>query len=521
MTLVSFLRRLGLLAVVAALLVLPASASALSFHIVNESGRPANEVFVDIAANGAFEVEGFANDEPRALSEIPNGEVNIAKLVSGRVYVSYGAPVQEKTLSFQSPTRFDWAELTVTPSSTDAANLTAVNQFAIGMRLSTFGAGGEELESTQSTYANTIFDALQGIPGGPESTVRGANGEIVRVLSPDTPGSNYPPLTQYVESMAGQTITLHSAFFHSPFVTSEYTGTFGADGSITLNGRLWEEVLGEEKTVEENPAPTIHFEGQKLIEDIYTGKETPNTLEGAVRRDILVGFTLGLWGGKYGNDALSFCTPHTTFQGTWCPNGFTVPAFAEARATPAAFPAYEQYAGVIHQFTNIYGTPYSDAGEKVQVGLDQERVKTLQLTILPDSPPTPPNDGGSTSGGNSSGGSPKPAPSASSPRPASQVTFKLAKTTKLERGKLAVGQVDCKGACGKVVAQLRPKRGKGVIARETVMVRGPKCALTLKPTKLAGRLLRGKSAVPAKLSVTVTQSGHLPATKTVPLRVTN
>jgi hypothetical protein len=211
MSLLSFLRRLGLLATVAALLALPASASALKLQIVNESGRAANEVFVDIVAPGGAEGDGFVNNHPQALSEISGQEVTIDKLVSGRVYISYGAAVEEG-VPFNSPTRFDWAELTVTPAPEDAANLTAVNQFAIGMRLTTLGGAGEELESVGSTYANTIFDALQQIPGGPESTVRGANGEILRVLSPDTTGSAYPPLTAYVESMAGETITLHTAF---------------------------------------------------------------------------------------------------------------------------------------------------------------------------------------------------------------------------------------------------------------------------------------------------------------------
>lgn len=518
MSFVSFLRRLGLVAtMVAALLVLPASASALDLHIVNESGRPSSEVFVDIAANGAFDVPGFANDSPRRLSEIPNGEVAIEQLVSGRVYVSYGAPAQEG-VTFQSPTRFDWAELTVTPSSTDAANLTAVNQFAIGMRLTTLGAGGEQLETVGSTYANSIFDALQGIPGGPESTVRGASGEIIRVLSPDNPGSAYPPLTEYVHSMAGQTITLHTAYFSTPFVTSEYTGTFEADGSISLTGI--EKVEGVP-----GAAPPIHLEGQKLIEEIYTGGETPNDLQGAVRRDILAAFSLGLWGGRYGNDALSFCTdPNTTFQGTWCPNGFNVPAFAEARTTPAPFPAYEQYAAVINQFSDIYGNPYSDAAKKVQVALDQPHVKTLQLSILPDAPPTPAPSTGSGSTNAPTG--PGPATStmrqtkATGPRPPlSQVTFKLPKEAELLRGKLKVGRLACDGACGKVVAALQPKRGKFVIAREAVTIGKPTGVVVLKPTKAGKRLLEGNGPLATKLTVTVTQPGHSPARKQAPLRV--
>jgi hypothetical protein len=519
---------------VLAALVLPASASALGLHIVNESGRPDNEVFVDITG-ATFELENPAfehieNNKPVALSEIPGGNVAINKLDSGRVYISYGAPVHGNE-SLASPIRFDWAEMTVTPKPEDAANLTAVNQFGIGMKLTTLGAGGEELESVGSTYANTIFDALQQIPGGPQSTVRGANGEILRVLSPDNPGSVYPLLTEYVHSMAGQTITLHSAFFSEPFITSVYSGTFEADGSITLTGTEKVEVLpkkGEKNPEEakEHAASPIHFDGQDLIEEIYTGAGTPNNLEGAVRRDILVGFSLGLWGGKYGNDALSFCTnPNTTFQGTWCPNGFNVPAFAAARATTEPFPTYEGFAGVIDQYTSIYATPYNDASKKVQVSLDQAKVKTLQLSILPDSPPTP--SGPSNPGGGSGSGNPSTGPAPAAPRtskpnntqPLSQVTFKLPKKAKLVDGKLKVGRLLCGGACGKVVAILRPKKGKGVVAREAVTARAPKDLLVLKPTKFGKRLLAHKASVPAKLTVTVTQPGHRPAQKQTPLRV--
>jgi hypothetical protein len=514
-SLVSFLRRLGLLATVAVLLALPASASALNFHVVNESGRPASEVFVDIAAGGAFDVPGFLNDHPKALSEIPGGEVTIEKLISGRVYISYGAPVQEG-VTFSSPTRFDWAELTVTPVPEDAANLTAVNQFAIGMRLTTLGAGGEALESVGSTYANTIFDALRQIPGGPESTVRGANGEILRVLSPDNEGSVYPPLTEYVKSMAGETIHLHTAFFGTPFTTSEYSGTFQPDGSITLAGT-------KNEGGGDVAAPPIEVHGQELIEDIYTGGSGPNDLERAVRRDLYSAFSVGLWGGKYGNDALSFCSnPNTTPQGSWCPTGFNVPAFAEARTVAPPFPAYEQYAAVINQYSDIYGNPYSDASKKVQVTLDQPHVKTLQLTILPDSPPSAGGGAGSSSGSGSSGNAPAASTSKATAKPTlphSQATFRLAKTTKVERGRLAVGRINCKGACGKVVALLRPKRGKAVIARETATIRKATGALVLKPTKAGKRLLKGKGPLAAKLTVTVTQPGHASMQKQIPLRI--
>jgi hypothetical protein len=506
-----------------AVLAVPASASALQFKVVNESGRPANEVFVDIAAAGAFEVPGFVNDTPRRLSEIPNGEVTIDKLVSGRVYVSYGAPVQEGVTT-QSPIRYDWAELTVTPVATDAANLTAVNQVGIGMRLTTLGQGGEALQSVSSTYSNTLFEALQKIPGGPQSTVRGANGEILRVLSPDNVPSAYPQLTQYVESMTGKTITLHTAFFGTPFTTSEYSGTFQPDGSIELTGTLQQfNEKNEPLTAKPKAGGNITITGPELLEDIYTGGTGENNLEFAIRRDLYSGFSAGLWASKYGDglDASAFCTNYNTTRTQGYCERFSVPAFAEARTVAPPFPAYEQYAAVINELTDVYGNPFSDASKNVQVGLDQSTVKTLQLTILPDSPPqlAPPASGGS--GGGSPSASSKP-PAMAPPKPKSLPShdaFKLQKKASFKDGKIVVGKVVCKGACGKVVALLLPKKGKGVIARQVATFKKSTGILTLKPTGKGKKLLAGKGVLQAKLSLTATQPGRAPVKRQVPLKV--
>jgi hypothetical protein len=525
-------RALAAAAGVLTALALPASASALTFHIVNESGKPASEVFVDITGAAALG-SGFSPDSPVPLSSIPGGEVTINRLIAGRVFISYGSPVrqvggsaQESTTVETSPTRFDWAELTVhdtetepVASESDVANLTAVEQFAIGMRLTTLGAGGEELESVGSTYANTLFAALQAIPGGPESTKRAPDGEILRVLSPDNKVSAYPTLDEYVHSMVGETITLHTAYFSKPFTTSVYSGEFKSDGTLELTGTERFEENGE---VKERAATPTQFDDQSLIEEIYTGGETPNNLVGAVRRDVLAGFSLGLWGGKYGNDAINFCTnPNTTSQGTWCPDGFNVPAYAEARTTPAPFPAFEGYTSVIDQYTNIYGNPYNDASKRVQVALHP--AKTLQLTILPDSPPS---SGGNSSGGG--GGGPSSSPSSSSAPstmaapgpPLSQAKFKLAKAAKFKHGKLQIGSVQCKGACGRIVALLSPVKGKGLIASEAVTARKPKAVIVLKPTKAGKKLLDAGKAKRAELTVTVTQPGHAPAFQESALRIT-
>jgi hypothetical protein len=512
-------------------LALPASASALTFHVVNESGKPASEVFVDIVGRenvpSEFSVAGFSNDVPRPLSSITNGEVTVEKLISGRVYISYVSPVrqvggsaEESTNVETSPTRFDWAELTVNrpqpgqdpkeveaeeeAEKADVANLTAVDQFGIGMHLTTFGESGDEQESIGSTYSNDVFAALQNVPGGPESTIR--NGaEIIRVMSP-LHSQAYPRLTEYVHSMAGTEIILHSLF---DGLSGEYKGTFGEGGSIDISG---------DDT--EGHAHSIKLTGEELIEDIYTDGGVENTLEGEMRHDLLAGFSLGLWGGKYGNDAINFCTnPALNGSALFC-QSFNVPAFAAARTTPEPYPTYEQYAATIAELGNFYGNPFSDASQKVTIGIAPEHVKTLQLTVLPDSPPAAGGNGGGGSSSSSSPSSSKPATSGKpAPAPLSQAKFKLPKVAKLKHGKLMVGGVQCKGACGRVVALLSPVRGKGLIAREAVTARKPKAAIVLKPTKSGKKLLDAGKAKRAKLTVTVTQPGHSSATKTLTVRV--
>lgn len=510
-----FAPAVSLLAIAVAML-LPAVASALDLQIVDQSGHQPEDVYVTVVGQpGAFEVPGMVNDEPKKLSEIPEQKLTIDKLISGRVYISYGAGVRQ-SVSFDSPTRFDWAELTVhnaasevAAAASDVANLTAVDQFGIGMRLDTYGTSDERLDWLGDANSDTIFRALQQIPGGPQATVRDGSG-FVRVVSPNKAPSAYPDLGDYVRSMSGKRITLHTAFFGSPFVTSEYSGTFTADGSIALSGTS-------------NPAgqapATIPVAGEGLIDDIYTGANTPNNLQGAIRRDLLAGFSTGLWGGRYGDDALSFCSnPQTTAQGSWCPNGFNKPAFGDARAELSPFPTCEQYAAVINQYADAYGNPYSDTSKKVTVSLDPATTKTLKLTVLPDSGDAQPKASGNPKCGAASQSSSSPAqPAASSPSgiaPAAlapvalrmRVGVHLRRRAQVGRRKVGVGRVVCPAACGRIRALAR--RGRKVLARKIVMRSGPKPLLVLGLTRFGRRALARHRRLKVRLDVWVNPRGR-------------
>jgi hypothetical protein len=488
-------------------LLFPAAASALDVEIVNENAVhfEDDEVWVTVWANSAvFEVEdaggAWTNDEAKRLSEIPGGKLTIDKIESGRIYVAYGKEAVHAGVPFDSPIRFDWAELTVTPAAGDKANLTAVDQFAIGMRLDTYDSSEEHLEAVSDANSETVFDALQQIPGGPQATMRDGGGNVIRVLSP-LHSTAYPDLGEYVRSMSGKTIVLHSYFSSKehPEVTSEYSGTFAADGSIALTGK---------SHPEGNAPETIPVPANELIPRIYTAAGTPNDLEGEILHDLFVGFSAGFWDGKYGNDALSFCTkPKSNLFGQWC-EGFDQPAFGDARLSLSPFATCEQYAAVINQLADSYGNPYSDASKRVTVGLDQEgsggKVKTLKLTILPDSGSSGPQEGGNP---NCGAGAPSPAPAATGPNaPRTKVRFVPLRRAWAGKRLVKVGRVQCSATCGRVWAVLRHGRKK--LAHRFFETDARKRGIVMKLTGAGKRTIAHHRRLKARIDVWVTPPGQ-------------
>lgn len=490
-------RIVPLLLLLLAALAIPSSAAALKLEIVNASGR--EDVHVTVVGD-EFDVESAVNDEPQLLSAIPDQTLTINKIVSGRVYISYGAGVKEG-VTFDSPTRFDWVELNVHPSNSDVANLTAVDQFGIGMRLDTYNAAETHLEGLGAANSNTIFAALQQIPGGPQATVRNGS-EIVRVLSPNK-SSAYPDLGEYVRSMAGQTITLHSVFFsEAEKVSSVYSGTFAADGSITLDGQT-------KPANPPNPVPSsVVVPAAGLIADIYTGGGTEaNDFESALRRDLLAGFSTGLWGGRYGNDAIDFCTVPSTNPELWdwCPH-FNKPAFGDARASLSPFPTCDQYAAVINQYSDSYGNPYSDASKRVTVPIVKsegsgEAVETLRLTIQADSGNAQPEAGGNPN----CGAAPVPVPAGGAPAARSWLRVKFFKRGVVRGKRARVGRVLCSGRCGRV--RMVAKQGRRVLGRSRAFVRGRRSVLVLRLNRRGKRVVARRGRLKAKLVVRVKPPG--------------
>lgn len=520
---------ISLLALLSAL-ALPAAAGAVELQILNADpgAHPDSDVWVDVSGdpssynvtNDKASPEPVPNNVPTRLSNLPHGILEINEIVNGRVYISYGAATTEPPDFGSKTSRFAWIELNETGIDADKVNLTAVDQFGIGMRLDSYGSSeGEHLEELGSANSDTIFAALQRIPGGPGATIRNSSGEIVRVLSP-THTTVYPDLGEYVRSMAGREITLHSTFSGVTFTSSRYSGSFEPDGSITLRG-----------TYEgSSSAPAeIHLPGDQLIKDVYTGEGTSNDLEGQIRHDVLVGFMAGYLGGAYGDDALGFCTdPEAHRPGyeafPYCPTGFNRPAFGDARTALSAFPTCEQYAATIGEYAEMYGNPYSDgAAGNVAINVNESNsgkaVGTLKLTILPDS-----GDAHPTTAGNSNcGAAPAPAPSPTSATTPAQATTPGAhhKTAKhavggvgarffkrayVRRGRAKVGVLRCPSGCTRV--KLLAKRGRMLLGKAKLKRAGKQHALVLHLTKLGRKALARSHKARVKLTLWVKPVGR-------------
>ena len=288
----------GVAALAFSALLLAPAASALQFGIVNESGYEDDEVFVTVVAGGAYDVPGMTNDEPEAERN-PRRRNRGQHLVSGRVYISYGAGVREG-VPFDSPTRFDWAEMTVTPVAErrrqpdrgrpvrdrDAPRHLRRLPAATWKR----SAPPTRTRSSPRCRRSPAARRRRSRPERPDPA-RALAAALHRLPGPrriralDEPARRYP---------------LRTAFFGKPFTTTHYSGTFAADGSIILQ-------RDDQPRAGQAPPPSPSTAPQ-LIADIYTGEQHAEQRRRArSSATCSPAFSVGYWDGRYGNDALCFC----------------------------------------------------------------------------------------------------------------------------------------------------------------------------------------------------------------------
>jgi hypothetical protein len=348
-------------------LVFPPSASAIDVKIANKSGREDSRVYVMLSGGSSADGKLVA-DTPRRLSDLSGRSFALDQISAGRIYLSFGRPVRPNE-PMDSPVRYDKVELTYP----GVANLTAVDFFAIPMRLQTLDGQGHVLGRLgYSADTETVKKALLAIPGAKGAIVRTGLGTMARILSPQLSPTSYPLFDAYMKSLAGQRVIVRGAFYGNPFQTFVYRGTFTGSGDIVLSGSI----TGPSGTA---PGYDLSVDGSSLNSAIYTvngeyswGGQvhhvSDNDVYAVIYRDLIAGYAWGYWGGRYGNDSAKW-------QGK--------PPFAAARRSSTPYATYNRYAAVIYGYSNAYGFSFSDTGPKrVVVGLDD--AKRLRIVIPPD-----------------------------------------------------------------------------------------------------------------------------------------
>jgi hypothetical protein len=388
-----FRRRAGLTtAAVFLALAAPAAGAPLTVEIVNNSGKDPSDIWLSLF-NGPSTDGKMPDNTPVTLASLgSSSSFQLGDISAGRLFVSYGEGATQFT-STSSPIRNDKIEFT----NPGVADLTAVDFFAIPMDIQTLDSSDNVLESLAfRCYTQTINSKLLALPGGPSGVINNAQG-IAKILSPQMPGTNYPLMTDYIASMAGKTITVDSQYDGWPGAPgggyppaqADMTGTFQSDGSITLSGTI--------TPAPQQPAPgqstpsttgnQLVISGDSMAAAVYSnnGTYTKNGVAGQVGdndvwaviyRDVVAGFALGYWGGKYGNSSSAWLRQ---------------PAFANAWTTPPSFtPYYHQYGALITEFSDAYGFPFTDLSPyTVHAGLGAQ-VTTMRVIINPDTGPNVP-----------------------------------------------------------------------------------------------------------------------------------
>ncbi len=374
----SFCLRAGL-TTLAVTLGLAAPASALEVQVVNNSGVDPSQVWLSLY-NGPSADGQLPNNTPVQLSSLTDSSFSLNAITAGRLYVAYGTEGVDINTTTGTPIRNDKVEFT----NPGVANLTAVDYFGIPMDLQTLDSSGTVLETlAYRCYTSTVAGALQALPGGTQSVIKTAAGGFSKVMSPLL-SNTWPLMTAYVQSMSGQSITVDSVYDGSaalgrPAQTADMTGTFGPDGALTLTGTITTPSTG---AVAQNQ--TLQISGDSMAAAVYTNNGTylkngaagavgDNDVFSVIYRDVVAGFALGYWGGKYGNTSSAWLRQ---------------PPFTAAWTSPPPFtPYYHQYGATITEYSDAYGFPFTDLSPTtVQAGLTSD-VATMRITLNPDTGP--------------------------------------------------------------------------------------------------------------------------------------
>lgn len=329
------LRCLAFLAIAA----LANSAAAIQLSFTNSSSLPSSQVYVWIGGDAspgydlkiAGQTQNITLGRSYALTDLAAG-LTLNKLVAGRVYISIGQPLPDPGRNAQgSPIRYpgvfpgddglnirwDFIELTDTPSTSDVADLTSMDNFAVPLQLQlkhqgTPLTGPNTSAGWKGHSAAQVIAALSALADPAGSNAYYSDGKFIRIKGANSVPTLYQnepenprSMTAYLASIkaANRTTVINGTAFATNY---EYSAALDANGNYVLTKTGGGTSIPQTILVPAsykagpNPAdPTVALADSLYMSNPWYSVDggpvgpTQNDLAGAVARDLYAALNLG------------------------------------------------------------------------------------------------------------------------------------------------------------------------------------------------------------------------------------
>lgn len=408
----------------------PSAFAGIVLEVVNQSMRYSDDKvyaqFWSGSVNGTYQGGALQTDKNYTVSDLNAGSGTVINnYTGGRIYFSVGQPINNSnggqpetsnaSVSSYSQ-RWDWVETTINGNSFDTMNLTTIDQFGVALRIDTLKNGQIQQTLTYKTplgYPNAeMINKLGALSNYNPATqlYDSTTGEFLRILGPSVTPNNYPSFDKYLDAIKtwqaadpSHTTTISDLYYgatpplgHSGPQYNQQTFKFdakidSATGDLIMKGTVSDPALAGEHTIRiaASELTNIGIYGANPLFSIDNAAPAHqlNDVYYAAVRDYLAGLNFGFIASTVIDPATNQPLGIEESKDWWS-SGLI---FDAAQPTD---PFYNEWAQVVHEYSDSYGTPYSDrltTGGKVQVTLDPSKVDTVRITILPlglQSPPT-------------------------------------------------------------------------------------------------------------------------------------
>jgi hypothetical protein len=388
---------------------LAAPASAIHLSLTNSSAFPSNQVYVWFggAAEAGYDVkitgqsQNLTLGQSYPLTDLAAG-VTLNRLVSGRVYFSFGEPLPDpgrngagSPLRYPgvSPgndgynTRWDFIELTNTSAAGDVADLTSMDNFAIPLKMQLKHQGtnltGPNTSAGWKGHADTqIISALAPLAAPDGANLYRVGDKFVRVMGANsfpTIYQNHPTdprsMTAYLDSIktAARTTVFDG---HAFGVDYQYTAALDASGNYVLTktggaaGNPTTILVPASYKAGPNPAdPTVTLAESVYMSNPWYGVDggpvgpTQNNLAGAITRDLYAALNLGYVNSSHVVAAGETVNPALVGKHVYELTGSQLRELKVGFGEVNQF--YNIYAAAIRDLSDSYGYAYSDWNENL------------------------------------------------------------------------------------------------------------------------------------------------------------